>query len=339
MKVISELVEIRPKQLYVPRNHRANPSLQGESSVNCALIPPEKGAAAPDLVFSQFPLSSWGDLWLIDLRVKDKKGVLHRVAEKLSKANVNLLSTEVTPVHGNTAAISLVADLVSYQDHYQVTDPDTDKEVSRSIDRSSQLRFDDPAPSIRNLEDCLTLELIDDLEVVEGRPEIRTRRLHELHAIKRSIVDDRNLTEEHVPIVDGVITLPDTEVWRGFRTYQIPGRENNFALITSDTQQGYLRFTPVISGRTYLTIDVKMKNEAGQLLQCTKALSEKVSIKTAFETLHRVDDGASWRALLEIEGEKSESEFKLEVTELLRGVGFEAVTFPPPIAFGSSPDF
>ena len=346
MKIISELVEVGDRQLFIPWYHRVSPNLQNRSKVNGVLLPPSEDTESPEIVISQYPYQSWGDLWLIDFLVNDKEGVLWKVASSLEKGKINLLNTEITTVFGRKASITLVADLMNYVDPF--------------TNESTIHRQKSDAPSIASIEDYLKVVLSRDLCFVDHgsdqkkrlsenssqrHSEIRTQRLNELHQIHEAVSEmeqDDKLDSclFFGEIENGVLSFDEGNpyIWDTFTKNMITHESGKpCALVTSDTQQGYLKFSAVTNVASYLTIKVPMKDEAGQLRKCLAKLKEEMSVKTAYETLQTPGEAAWWTALLEHSGTGlSRKEFEGKVKKMLADE-FSEVKFPRPIKFGGDP--
>jgi len=283
MKIVTEIVRIYYRQLYIPWVHRISPNVNSGSSVNGLLTGVINPKDTPEFYLSEFPLGSWGDIWSIGMLINDRPGAFNDVIELFSgdpHHRINMLTNEIVPVNDGLGYLNVVVDLSAY-----------------AMDGSSADRKKAASPKIQFLLDCITSSMIDGIEISGRTPRISGRRFPNLHAVSQS----GEMEEGHLQFVNrriefGYIELGEAQ-WLGLAGNG--ERDHVDVLVTSDTKERYIRFQRLGHERQYRVVEVTMPDQPGQLKKCTQLIKKfGFSIQTAYQDLRKSGELAIWRALV-----------------------------------------
>jgi hypothetical protein len=290
MKVITELIQVQQPRLYLPWVHRIAPSCRTNTILHGVLRPGGDGRQ-PELFLSPFPTSSWTDLWCLECEFIDRPGIVADLTALLGdpRVHVNLLAHEITTIgHGTETLghVNLICDMTAYGD-------------SDNPDRTTQDRRHDPDARLQYLLDYLTIEFWKDLRFHQGRPQVFATRLRELQLIG-TLVHDCALRPFTVAVRRGIIELPDYLWKQAAHGSERPGGKHLLA-VASDTEERYLKITPLPAGQDYFILEVRHHDHAGQVAGFTRLLRSEfpeVNLVGCYLRLREAGGEAIWRCLL-----------------------------------------
>lgn len=299
MKLIGDLVKIQPNRIFLPRYHRVSPCLKHQTTVHGTLVPAQ-GGRRPELYLSPLPESSWPDIWRLELEFQDKQGIMARLTALLSDpaVGVNLLAHEIMIIPQANDPIGHI-NLICDMSHYGGRD---------NPDGTSDEREHNPDAQLDYLIDYLTLEFWSDLRFKGHRPQIYATRLRELQHVAALLRDLRTAAalagkpgpdSFEVEILNGTVVLP-RHVWDAFRSGSDPAADQTFLVtVASDTEERYLKVTPMTRDRDSFLLEVPHTDKKGQIARFTASLRDLGNIVSSYLRPIKADGLAVWRCLFE----------------------------------------
>ncbi len=335
MKLVGELVRVRRRRLYLPWFHRVAPSLRSATVLHGVLMPGKDGAD-PELYLSPLPPQSWTDIWQLQCEFIDRPGLLAELTALLGdpRLRVNILAEELMTLRHQdetVAHVNLVCDLSGYGGR--------DNPDGATHDRRA-----DPNAGLQYLLDYLAIEFWKDLRYKAGRPQLFASRLRELqHAGRRA--REQGLRPFSVSINRGVIEVPEYEWDRLVASGERWRRDGHLVTVASDTEDRYVKVTPLSAEREHLLLEVLHEDRPGQIRAFTALLQERfpaANIVSSYLRLVESGGPAVWRCLLEAEpgrypGLKTSLAAAFEAARPGLGDRTLRVTFPRPLGEGSEP--
>ena len=235
MKIIGGLIELKAEKwkVYLPFFIRTGLNLQKTTPLYMQRLKPEKGIERTEVIASTFKPNLWGHLWMIQLAMTERKGLVNEVVTFLRrKLGSHLLSEEsLTTEQDQTHELSLVFDLLKYRTPYDAS----------SRERKESLRWD--LPELRL--DILKRFMKDIKRTRYNEPRLSISRMGFLHQASTRITRGR---DAHATKVDNHhrVAIPRKIVQTIQRELRKRGEvtfsKERKVVVFSDTEEKYLSF-------------------------------------------------------------------------------------------------
>lgn len=247
------------------------------------------------MVVTSISPDNWGDIWRIDLNLKDQPGAVESLIRTLHTHKVNILVEEsMSHVAANKQkahALLLIVDLFRYDNSY---DGDTDHR------KSLQKQTYSPC--------YLVNEIISNsrefLHRTRGETawDIDITRLQYFFNIQESR-DEYETTYLH----EGNISLDSSAVTDHF--YGGDHSKTPMGFITSDTEEKCLKINFVNESRRYILVEIYHKEEHGAILQVMEKIrAQRINIIASYTRLFHMNRESVWYGILEFTLDMGEEE-------------------------------
>lgn len=324
MKHFVELANLRKQRVYLP-DFIASRMIQGTKFHG--IILPNEWQSKQDLFLSMFPFESWTDLWKIDIYLKDRRGLVKELCDRLRDLQINILGQDLSIESDEdgtpTGVIQMICDMSRYV-----------------WDGTQQERQSNPDARLTNLTDYLVIEFWESLRWNKHQPQLYSSRLRELCSIGRRAtrrVGMPGASNQFVSkLEEGVVKIENEKDWQDLTSNGVaPDGKGLFPVtITYDTVERYIRVSALNTENDYFTLEVPHKDEKGQIAKFTSLISElrkpcQLSIICGYLRLKEANASASWRCLLQCDRGKKDTMMQLLATEFAKER--IAVEYPKPV--------
>jgi hypothetical protein len=267
----------------IPAYHRAAVGLFPGTKLYATPVPSRN-----EMIITSIAPDNWGDIWRIDLNLKDLPGAVESVIKTLHENKINILVEEsMSHVASNKQkahALLLIVDLARYDNHF---DGDTDNRnhvkkpnyhpsflINSIISKSVQFLHKTPGESGWDIS---VGRLDYFFNIKENRENYQTTYLHQ-----------------------NTIAIKCKEVTDSF--YQGDNSKVPMGFITSDTEEKCLKINFVNDSRRYLMLELYHKEEHGAILQVMEKIREQnVNIIASYTRLFNMDRESVWYGILEFQ--------------------------------------
>lgn len=218
-----------------------------------------------EFVLTPFRVTLWSDLWYVNLVNKEEIGIVARLSEFMRAREINIVAMYSNTTWGGRYHASRIA--LDCRDYKSEGDPSVRQSSARA--------------ELRRLKRELAASFIKEIVVLHGsEPSIsieRDQSLWSLYKVSKHLLDN---SEEHLPLVDGSVTIPSQHVDRFAENYSAAYEISRVeldkvqALTSLDPQSDVLRITIFFRGFGILPIIISADNEPGAIAAVTDALAQ-----------------------------------------------------------------
>jgi hypothetical protein len=276
----------------IPTYHRAAVGIFPGTKLYATPVPSRN-----EMVVTSISPDNWGDIWRIDLNLKDLPGAVESVIRTLHKHKVNILVEEsMSHVAGNRQkahALLLVVDLFRYENEF-----DGDTETRKSLQKQTY-------------NPCFLMnDLISNSKAFlhktrgDGAWDAEISRLQYFFGIQENR-EEYQTTYLH----EGKISLTRDEVLDRF--YGGDQTKTPMGFITSDTEEKCLKINFVNEARRYIMLEIYHKEEHGAILQVMEKIrAQRINIIASYTRLFQMDRVSVWYGILEFPLDMGDDDLK-----------------------------